>query len=111
MTSALRASGPTPRGRCNRGTQRLTPRTRTKSPRSAVINSYQAAETLANVVFKNLKKAQLLGAGSAEQDAETTAEQERNQHRTEASFLLHRGLDASCGRSLFKIRRWPRNFA
>lgn len=71
-------------------------------PRSAVINSYQAVETLANVVFKNLKKAQLLSAGSLEPDAESTAEQERKQHRTEASFLLHRGLDDASGRSLFR---------
>jgi hypothetical protein len=49
-----------------------------------------------------LKKAQLLAAGSTDADAESTAEQERKQHRTEASFLLHRGLDAACGRSLFK---------
>jgi hypothetical protein len=71
-------------------------------PRSTVINSYQAVETLANVVFKRLKKTQLLSAGSSEPDAEVTAEQDRKKHRTEASFLLHRGLDAACGRSLSK---------
>jgi hypothetical protein len=70
--------------------------------RSAVINSYQAVETLANVVFKNLKKAQLLAGTTSEADAESGAEQERKRHRTDASFLLHRGLDAASGRSLFK---------
>jgi hypothetical protein len=71
-------------------------------PRSAVINSYQAMETLANTVFKTKKTAQLVALGTPESDAERTSEQERKTHRTEASFLLHRGLDAACGRSLYK---------
>ncbi len=68
--------------------------------RTAVINSYQAVETLANVVFKQMRKLQLLAQGMSEGDAEKTAEDERKKLRTDASFLLHRGLKAACGHSL-----------
>jgi len=69
--------------------------------RPAVINSYQAVETLANAVFKDKRKLQLLATGMPEADADKAAEGERKEHRTKAWFLLHRGLKEACGRSLW----------
>ena len=69
--------------------------------RSAVINSFVAVESLANIVFKKKKLESLVTAGQSELDAEQAAESERKKHRTEISFLVHRGLNECCGRSYF----------
>ncbi len=69
--------------------------------RSAVINSFVAVESLANIVFKAKKLESLVTAGISAFDAEQAAESERYNHRIEISFLVHRGLKDCCGRSYF----------
>jgi hypothetical protein len=68
--------------------------------RSAVLNSYQAVEALANVVFKTKQTAKLTAEGSVTEEAEVRAEQIRKKNRTEIKFLVHVGLLEACGRSL-----------
>ncbi|MGC1272992.1 MAG: hypothetical protein WBC44_04750, partial [Planctomycetaceae bacterium] len=67
--------------------------------RSAVINSYQAVESLANVVFKAAKAGQLVREGLPNADAEAEAENIRVKHRVDIRFLIHEGLRTASGRS------------
>jgi hypothetical protein len=68
--------------------------------RLAVINSYQAVESLANVVFKQARTTQLLAAGRTASDAEHQAEDDRKANRTRIQYLVHTGLQPARGRSL-----------
>jgi hypothetical protein len=73
--------------------------------RLAVINSYQAVESLANIVFKEKKVAQLMAAGKPQADAEREAERERGLNRTRIAHLVHNGLLAACKRSLHNVSK------
>jgi hypothetical protein len=68
--------------------------------RAAVLNAYQAVESLANVVFASKKMEQLIASGMAEEDAKREAEKTRKEHRVVITFLLHRSLAQACDRSL-----------
>jgi hypothetical protein len=68
--------------------------------RSAVINCYQAVESLANDVFKLKRLAKLVAGGKSQPDAEAQAEIDRMQHRVDIKFLVHHGLLEACGNSL-----------
>jgi hypothetical protein len=69
--------------------------------RSAVLNSYQAVESLANVVFKAGQISRYISDGMPQATAEAEAEKQRAQQRTRIKFLVHDGLLAACSRSLF----------
>lgn len=69
-------------------------------PRLAVLNSYGAVEALANAVFKKVKIEFLLSNNVPQEIADKLVEEERQRHKTEPSFLFHRGLKDSCNRSL-----------
>jgi hypothetical protein len=68
--------------------------------RSAVLNSYQAVESLANVVFKAKQTAKLITGGLAQAIAEAEAEKVRFKHRVDIKFLVHHGLFEACSHSL-----------
>lgn len=70
--------------------------------RLAVLSSFTALETLANVVFKQKRKSQLTGWGVPEVESEGIAEAERRAHRTDEKFLLGSGMKQACGRSLIE---------
>lgn len=70
-------------------------------PRLTILNSYGAAESLANAVFKKKKTELLLANNVPPQLAETLVEEERQRHKTEPRFLFHRGLKSTCNRSLY----------
>jgi hypothetical protein len=69
-------------------------------PRLTVLNSYGAVELLGNAVFKKVKTEWLLSNSVPQAIAESVVEEERQRHKTEPSFLFHRGLKECCGRSL-----------
>jgi hypothetical protein len=73
--------------------------------RSALLNSYQATESLANVVFKVKFKEKLRREGSSETDAEQQAEDTRMKHRVDIKFLVHSGLISACGSSLYNEQK------
>jgi hypothetical protein len=68
--------------------------------RLAVLNSYTAVESLANAVFTITKTGFLRANNVPKEVAETLVEEERERHKTEPNFLLHRGVKSACGRSL-----------
>ncbi len=69
-------------------------------PRLTVLNSYGAVEVLANTVFKKVKTEMLEANNVPSHIAESVVEEERQRHKTEPSFLFHRGLKDCCDRSL-----------
>ncbi|HLA85926.1 MAG TPA: hypothetical protein VJL29_14135 [Thermoguttaceae bacterium] len=69
-------------------------------PRLTILNSYGAAESLANAVFKKIKTEFLMANNVPIEIATDLVEDERQRHKTEPSFLFHRGLRDLCGRSL-----------
>lgn len=71
-------------------------------PRLAVLNSYTAVESLANVVFLQTKVAMLVGNNVPPEIAHTLVEDERKRHRTDPAFLYHKGMKSACGRSLME---------
>lgn len=71
-------------------------------PRLAVLNSFTAAETLANSVYRSMRQSQLIGRGVAQDRAEAMAENERRSHRTDERFLFGSGMKEATGRSLFE---------
>jgi hypothetical protein len=68
--------------------------------RPVVLNSYQAVESLANVVFKAKQTAKLMTGGLAQAIAEAEAEKTRFKHRVDIKFLVHHGLFEACSHSL-----------
>lgn len=69
--------------------------------RLTILNSYGAVESLANAVFSKLKTEMLEAKNVPSEFAGSLVEEERQRHKTEPSFLFHRGLKDCCGRSLF----------
>lgn len=74
-------------------------------PRLAVLNSYTAVESFANVVFATSKIERLVANNVPREIAEEVVEDERKRHRTEASFLYHRGMKSATDRSLHDERK------
>ena len=70
--------------------------------RLTVLNSYGAVEALANAIFAKMKVKMLLSNNVPPEVAEKVVEDERQRHKTEPSFLFHRGLKDCCGRSLLE---------
>jgi hypothetical protein len=64
-----------------------------------VINSYQAVESLANVVYARKQIEKLVAQGSSQEDAEAETEKLRRKHRVGIKFLVHYGLFDACARS------------
>lgn len=70
--------------------------------RLAVLNSFSALETLANAVFFQMRRSQLINWGVPENEADKIAEAERKSHRTDEKYLLGDGMKQATGRSLFE---------
>lgn len=69
--------------------------------RTTVLISYQAVESFANHVFKEKQTAAFVAVGKPPATAEAEAEQLRKSNNVKIDFLVHRGLQAAIGRSLF----------
>ena len=68
--------------------------------RSAILNSYQAVESLANAVFKAKQSHKLVSDGMTPSEAEAKAEELRLKHRVDIKFLVHYGLVQASAESL-----------
>ena len=76
-----------------------------EATRLSLLNSYAAAELLANSVYTQTMVANLISKSVPKEFAEQWVEEKRKKNRTDAKFLFHQGLVEACGRSYENDKR------